>query len=198
MAAVSTRAVPESIVPAAEALTRRLLDENPSRLDHSAGVAARARTLTSTVASDDRDILVAAAWLHDIGYSTLVRQSGFHPLDGAHYLRRHGWPIVVCDLVAHHSGSRFVAAVRDLTSELAEFAYLENPLSDALTVSDKTTGTDGAELDLDARIRGMLRRHDPASPGARAHAEREPYFRAAFARVEHRLGRHRDHDESRA
>jgi HD superfamily phosphodiesterase len=28
-----------------------------------------------------------AAWLHDIGYSPDVRVTGFHPLDGAHYLR---------------------------------------------------------------------------------------------------------------
>ncbi|MFF0818334.1 HD domain-containing protein [Rhodococcus sp. NPDC003318] len=187
MTAGSTPAASSSIVTAAESLTHRLLDENRGRLHHCAGVAARARALTPTVAPDEGEILVAAAWLHDIGYSTRVRESGFHPLDGARYLRRHHWPALVCDLVAHHSGSRFVAVILDLTGALAEFTHREDALSDALTVADKTTGPDGAEIDLDARMRGMLSRHDPASPTARAHGEREPYFRAAFDRVEHRL-----------
>jgi hypothetical protein len=32
---------------------------------------------------------VAAAWLHDIGYAPAIAESGtgFHPLDGARYLR---------------------------------------------------------------------------------------------------------------
>jgi HD superfamily phosphodiesterase len=33
------------------------------------------------------DLLEAAAWLHDIGYSPEIAVSGFHPLDGARYLR---------------------------------------------------------------------------------------------------------------
>ncbi|MGW5149850.1 HD domain-containing protein [Rhodococcus koreensis] len=198
MSAASTPAGSGSIVAAAESLTRRLLDENPGRLQHCAGVAARARALTPTVAPDEGEILVAAAWLHDIGYSTRVRESGFHPLDGARYLRRRDWPARVCDLVAHHSGSRFVAVIRGLTGELAEFGYVQDAVSDALTVADKTTGLDGAELDLEVRLRGMLSRHDPASPSARAHGAREPYFRAAFDRVEERLRRHRDRDGPRS
>ena len=36
------------------------------------------------------DDLVAAAWLHDIGYAPELVETGFHPLDGARYLRREG------------------------------------------------------------------------------------------------------------
>ncbi len=32
------------------------------------------------------EALVAAAWLHDIGYAPEVTDTGFHPLDGARYL----------------------------------------------------------------------------------------------------------------
>ena len=31
--------------------------------------------------------MTAAAWLHDIGYAPAVDDTGFHPLDGARYLR---------------------------------------------------------------------------------------------------------------
>ena len=61
---------------------------------------------------------MAAAWLHDIGYAPGLQQTGFHPIDGALHLRSAGWPDAMCDLVAHHSGSRFVAAARHLAAEL--------------------------------------------------------------------------------
>ena len=44
---------------------------------------------------------------------------------------------MICGLVAHHSGSRFVAHVKGLDDALAEFEYAEDPVSDALTVADQ-------------------------------------------------------------
>ena len=38
------------------------------------------------------DVLVAAPWLHDIGYAVEVTDTGFHPLDGACYLASPGAP----------------------------------------------------------------------------------------------------------
>jgi hypothetical protein len=131
--------------------------------------------------------LVASAWLHDIGYGSQLRDSGFHPLDGAVYLRREGWPARVCDLVAHHSGSRFVARIRGLDDRLREFEFVEDALSDALTVADNTTGPNGMVMSLDERIRDKLKRHGSGSSNARANPERDDYIRAAARRVSQRL-----------
>lgn len=65
-------------------------------MQHTQGVANRAGEVAVTVPPADRCMLVAAAWLHDIGYSPLIRHTGFHPLDGlANHLGDHrpaGWP----------------------------------------------------------------------------------------------------------
>jgi hypothetical protein len=70
------------------------------RLAHLATVVARAEALSSTVPKPTVDSLIASAWLHDIGYAPALQQTNFHPLDGALFLRREGWPKAVCDLVA--------------------------------------------------------------------------------------------------
>lgn len=38
----------------------------------------------------DRSLLVAAVWLHGIGYSPAIRDTGFHPLGGGLWLRQNG------------------------------------------------------------------------------------------------------------
>ena len=145
-------------------LTRYLLAGEPERLRHSEGVARRAEFLTPAVDRDQAPLLVAAAWMHDIGYAPSLRDSGFHPLDGARYLRSAGWPRVICDLVAHHSGSRFVAAALGMSEELGDFGYQENRLTDALTVADQTCGPNGRPMTVEERFEDMLARHGPHSP----------------------------------
>jgi HD superfamily phosphodiesterase len=98
------RPMPGQLIDEARDLIARILEDDPERLHHCAGVAARAQTLVATVPVSAADTLVASAWLHDIGDASRLRDSGFHQLDEAVYLRREGWPDAVCDLVAHHSG----------------------------------------------------------------------------------------------
>ena len=59
----------------------------PRRWAHVQGVARQAEHAASRLGCRD-GVLVAAAWLHDIGYAPGVKDTGFHPLDGARYLRR--------------------------------------------------------------------------------------------------------------
>ena len=58
------------------------------RWAHVQAVAARAASLPFGGA--DRELLVAAAYLHDIGYAPELAATGFHPLDGARHLRSLG------------------------------------------------------------------------------------------------------------
>jgi hypothetical protein len=88
--------------------------------------------------------LVAAAWLHDIGYAPELVETGFHPLDGARYLRRSGIDGQVVSLVAYHSCAQIEADVRGLGAELAsEFSPADSLMTDALLYCDMTTGPDG-------------------------------------------------------
>jgi hypothetical protein len=175
------------VVDAAADLAHYILQDAPERFEHSRSVAERAMFLTLAVENDQAPLLVAAAWLHDIGYAPELKTTGFHPLDGAQHLRATGWPELVCGLVAHHSGSRFVAHVRGLDDPLAEFQYRENPLSDALTAADQTIGPHGRPMTVYERIDDMLARHGDDSPNARAHPERGPYLLDASHRVASRM-----------
>jgi hypothetical protein len=187
MSAVDVRLQTPQVVIAAEDLARYLLQAEPERLAHTEAVAARAQLLTAATTAEQAPLLVAAAWLHDIGYHPVLRQTGFHPLDGALHLKRAGWLTAMCDLVAHHSGSRFVAAVRQLDDELETFTFVENELTDALTVADQTAGPSGHLMTVNQRIEDMLSRHSPDSPNARAHPHRGPYLVRAAKRVAIRL-----------
>jgi len=161
--------------------------EHPDRLRHLAAVAERAETLSVTVPSTVVDTLVASGWLHDIGYAPALWQTGFHPLDGATYLRAEGWPDPVCALVAHHSGSRFMARIRGLDDPLLEFEFVEDAPSDVLTAADNTARQDGSLVTISERLREKLKRHGHDWPGAHANPERDDYIRAAARRVVQRL-----------
>ena len=184
---VSSRLQTPQVVDSAAEFAQYILQGAPERLEHSRAVAERAMFLTLAVADDQAPLLVAAAWLHDIGYAPGLKTTGFHPLDGAQHLRAVGWPESVCGLVAHHSGSRFVAHARGLDDPLAEFEYQQNLLSDALTTADQTTGPNGRPMTVTERIDDMLARHGDDSPNARAHPERGPYLFGAARRVAVRL-----------
>jgi putative nucleotidyltransferase with HDIG domain len=93
----------------------------PRRWLHVQAVAAQAARL-SAVPGVARDVLVVAAWLHDIGYAPDLVDTGFHPIDGARFLRKLGADDRLVCLVAHHSCAVYEARVRGLEGVLlAEF-----------------------------------------------------------------------------
>jgi len=131
--------------------------------------------------------LIAAAWLHDVGYAPEIGRTGFHPLDGASYLNLEGWPDAIVNLVAHHSGARFEAKQRGLADALAEFPFPDGPLLDALALADLTTGPAGELLTYDERIAEILRRYPEEDPVHQAWLEAEPVLRESVRRAEARL-----------
>ncbi|QIZ33944.1 HD domain-containing protein [Saccharopolyspora sp. ASAGF58] len=154
---------------------------------HVQAVAARATKLSAAVPSQDRDTLVAAAWLHDIGYSPEIGHTGFHPLDGARWLQNQQWPAVVVNLVAHHSGARFEAAERGMAQELSEFPFEDSVLLDALDTADLTTGPGGERLSYDQRIDEILSRYAPGDPVHRTWVKARPVLAESVTRTEKRL-----------
>jgi hypothetical protein len=172
----------------AESVARGLLATPlPRRMAHTAGVAAAARGL-SQILGADADLITAAAWLHDIGYSPAlaVTVTGFHPLDGARHLRdteRAG--DLLCRLVAHHSCAMTEAAERGLAAELArEFPAPPVGLLDALTWCDMTTGPDGQPMTVHVRLAEMLARYGPGHIVGRSITASAPHLTAAVTRTE--------------
>lgn len=144
-------------------LAAALLDPATPRYRHSAGVGAAAARLIPAIDPADGPLLVAAGWLHDIGYSPPIADTGFHPLDGARQLRRIGAPDQLCRLVAHHTCALFEARLRGLDQLLLdEFPRpTSSPLLDALTYADLTTSPTGADVSVTDRLAEILRRYPP-------------------------------------
>ena len=167
---------------------RRLLaEELPRRWAHSRGVARRAEQIAPAFSPEDQELLVASAWLHDIGYATPVRDTGMHQLDGARYLARRGVPYRVCALVAHHAGAAAVADLVGLSDPLAAFDDERTAVRDALWYCDMTTGPDGTSMTFAERIAELRRRRSADDPVVRALAVNEEERAAAVRRTEERL-----------
>ena len=151
----------QSLSAWAEDLACTLLEDPlPRRWAHVQGVAARARSL-ATAFPADKELLEAAAWLHDIGYLPELGRTGMHGLDGACYLRdvQHTDPML-CRLVAHHSCAIVEAEERGLADALQhEFEPPPQPLADALTFCDMTTSPDGEPMSVDRRLAEIRRRY---------------------------------------
>lgn len=176
-----------TLVEDAARLAEQLVSPLGRRWSHVQAVAARAGELTGAVQPDQAEHLVAAAWLHDIGYAPEIGLTRFHPLDGARHLRDLGWPADVVNLVAHHSGARFEAAERGLSEQLNEFPFVDNPVLDALVTADLTTGPGGERLTYDERIAEILKRYPAEDPVHRTWVKAAPILKEAVRRTTDRL-----------
>lgn len=152
------------------------------------GVAAAAAVVAESLDQADADLVVSAAWLHDIGYAPELVDTGFHPLDGARYLRALGAPDRLSSLVANHTNARAEAAARGLGDALAnEFPAEVSPLADALTFADVTTGPTGLPVTVEERIAEVLDRYEPGHVVHESIREAAPKLIATVRRVEARV-----------
>ena len=152
----------ESLYNVSEKMARHQLEiALPVRSAHVKGVARRALSISSLFPGEEGEILVAAAILHDIGYSPKIALSGFHPLDGARYLKSNGIPDRICGLVAHHTCAYREAELRGLSAELSEWQDEETHLRDALWWADLTTTPHGKVTSVNDRIDEIQKRYGP-------------------------------------
>ena len=175
-------AVSGVLTPRARRETETRLAEQPRRLAHVRGVAATAERLSRRFDPQTADCLVAAAWLHDIGYASSLRRTGFHPLDGAEYVRAAGFGELAASLVAFHTGAHAEAAERGL-SGLSAFSDPPSDFLDVLTFCDLTTGPDGAPISPRDRLRDVLSRYGSEDPVHRAVDAGRDELLAAVRRV---------------
>lgn len=157
------------------------------RWKHVQAVAERAERVADALELE-RDLLVSAAWLHDIGYAPSLVETGFHPLDGARFLRRRGVDQRIVELVAHHSCAAVEADERGLEDVLVvEFPREVGPMSDALWFCDMTTGPDGQQLAVVQRLAEIRERYGPDHVVTRFIDRAGGEIRAAAERTEQRL-----------
>ena len=179
-------ATDDALVDWAAEHAEQLLAPLSNHWAHSSAVANRARLIAKAFPAQDREQLIAAAYLHDIGYAPELRRTGCHAIDGASHLRKAGHERLAV-LVAHHAEARFEASLRGLDDELAEFSRESSPVADALTYCDMTIGFDGEPLTLDERTREIARRHGEADAVTRSLAWSMPFLSLCVARTERRL-----------
>ncbi|MBD0674775.1 HD domain-containing protein [Streptomyces sp. CBMA156] len=163
-----------------------LAEPLPRRWAHTQGVADRAGRLEGVLGQKTR-LLICAALLHDVGYAPRLAATGFHPLDGAQFLRDvHGADDQLTRLVANHSFALFEAEERGLREVLeAEFPLLEDQLLvDALVWCDMTTTPDGSPTTAEARVAEILGRYGAESVVGRFIRRASPQIFAAVERVE--------------
>jgi HD superfamily phosphodiesterase len=176
----------DDLIQWAAELASSLLSPLGNRWLHVQGVVERAKEIGGMFNQHDRAILIAAAYLHDIGYAPELQKTGFHPLDGALYLRSLGKERLA-SLVAHHSEARFEARIRGCESELEAFPRERSAVADALTYCDLTTGSTGERISLKERAKDISARYGESDAVTAALRQSMPYVTLAVARTKRRL-----------
>jgi len=166
-------------------LAKRHLDVPMFRANrwlHTQAVATRAK-LVSPVCGADAELLVAAAWVHDIGYSPLLAETGFHPVDGALFLERLGADSRITSLVAHHSAACGEAGLRGLTGFYDLWTDVPGAVRDALWWADMTTGFTGKTVVFADRLTDIRRRWGASHTVTRAITNATDELQAAISRT---------------
>jgi len=170
-------------------IATQLLGDVGTRLSHTRAVARQASMITELLEDRWKCAIVDAAWLHDIGHSPTLSSSGFHPLDGARWLRAEGFSEDTCSLVAWHTGAIWEARERGLENELlSEFASPPPSALDALTWADLTSSPSGELISPEVRLDEILDRYEPSSAVHRAIVAGWKDLQESTSRIEQLLG----------
>lgn len=164
---------------------RHLAWSLPRRWDHVQGVAGRAEVVRSHL--DGGAALVAACWLHDVGYAPDLGGTRFHPLDGARVLQEWGADPEMCGLVAFHSAAAHEARALGLLDELAAFTDQDGIVRDLLWYLDMTTSPDGDRVSFEHRMDEVRERYPADHYVIRALDKGMDDRRAAVVRAENWL-----------
>jgi HD superfamily phosphodiesterase len=169
----------------AQSYATMLLGQDERRLTHTKAVAQKAKELGEELIDDpfERDVLVAAAWLHDIGYASTLATTGAHHLDGATHLEARG-EVRLAVLVAHHGSGQSEVTLRGYGEDIARFPREESLVDDLLTYCDLTSGPDGANLTLVERLKEVRARYGDDDIVVRGLGASRDRIDASFKRVE--------------
>jgi HD superfamily phosphodiesterase len=166
------------LIDQAAVYAESLLKPLGNRWRHVQGVVERARQISNIFDANDAIYLIAAAYLHDIGYAPELKNTGFHPLDGAYYVRSLGYHRIA-SLVAHHSEARFEARLRGYEATLSTFPRERSAVADALTYCDQASGPTGIHVSLKERMAEVCARYGETDIVSLALRQSQPYLALA-------------------
>jgi hypothetical protein len=174
----------------AQSYATQLLGRDERRLAHTRAVALRAKELGEMLIEDpvERDVLVASAWLHDIGYAPSLAITGAHHLDGAVHLAQMD-KARLANLVAHHGSGQVEVTLRGHGDDLVRFVREESLVDDLLTYCDLTCGPAGANLTLAQRLDEIRSRYGDDHIVVRGLVMSRGRIDASFERVEAAIAR---------
>ena len=174
------------LVPRARQVSTDLLSGLGPRWRHVVGVAQCAEEFAVGLDESECDQVIAAAWLHDVGYAPTLVKTGLHALDGAAHLVVLGFPSVVTGLVAFHTGATYEAEERGLVDALLRFDVPARHLLDTLTAADLSVGPGGDRVNPLDRFAEILARYENQDPVHRAVMRSAPDLMGAVKRTEAR------------
>ena len=131
---------------------------------HTQGVGAKAEWLAPRlpIFQKDRDKLVNAAWLHDIGYA-FPELHQWHPVAGARFLDSCGLGDIA-PFVAWHSTADYEAELLGHEPDLASWKRHRTLVQDALDWCDMTTSPTGFTVSIYERLAEVGHSHGERSP----------------------------------
>jgi 2-C-methyl-D-erythritol 2,4-cyclodiphosphate synthase len=173
----------DTLVEWAKEQAMQLLSPLGNRWLHVQGVVEQAQNISHILETSEQPYLLAAAYLHDIGYAPSLQITGFHPIDGAKYVRLHHQERLA-NLVAYHSGAEFEAHLRALGNELHQFTREQSLLADALDYCDMTTGPTGERITIEQRLADIYRRYDETTIVNQAMHQAAPSLKEKVEHVE--------------
>ncbi|WP_100514280.1 HD domain-containing protein [Mycobacteroides abscessus] len=174
------------LVDRAQRCAQQLLaTQLPRRWAHTCAVVGEADKLCRGLGMNvsDCEAVVAAAWVHDCGYAPTLVRTRLHPVDGADYLTRQGFPEEVVALVAYHTGAAWEARERGLAEELARYRPPCRALLNVLSCADLSAGPSGELVSPRSRVEEVLQRYGPHDPVHRALCSSGPILISAAEQV---------------
>lgn len=180
---------PNFLNPAdAERFVREAFADQAARLSHMLVIAERAERSAREIASRHPSLRVdaptvrCAALVHDIGYLARAQRTGFHPVDGYHFLCDHGAEALARRIVGHSSspeeagllGIRLPESLDDLAARLVTFW-------------DMQVKQGGEIVGYKERYRDILGRYGEDSVVGRAHRLARPRILGILAHVDRLL-----------
>lgn len=168
-----------------EGLIQERFSSSPKRCRHILEVAQRVRQSAEELrrlpggSKIDVNEAYCAALLHDIGYLPELRDTGFHPIDGARFLIRRGYPRLA-ELIICHSNSPEQAQLKGLE----EINVSSDIIAKLITFWDVQIKQGGELVSYEDRLIDVLERYGVESQEYQAHKLAE----SRISRILHELG----------
>jgi hypothetical protein len=167
----------------AQAVAQQILGRESFRWAHTLGVVRLVKESLAMVPREERSVVLAAAYVHDLGHVRRLKVTRCHALDGAMYVWGAGHQQLAA-MVAQHSGARYEARLRGLGREMTAFPLADSSALDLLTYSDLKMDHYGRRCSVDERLEGIAIRYGKDHIVTRALQLAESELRQSVFRVE--------------